>query len=154
MKTNYKAKPEEMKLHTKKDKKARKCQKERKNGENQQSIVATMTPIVQRWGTWRPRQIAETNLIYLKNICSIVATMDLLWPQWRAEGSLENYKLSSRLSQLFIQKFRTLFSTLKVFKRRAVELSTERPFPLSLHKGKGNFLSKASTSIVCIILFL
>jgi hypothetical protein len=30
MKTNYKAKPEEMKLHTKKDKKARKCQKEKK----------------------------------------------------------------------------------------------------------------------------
>jgi hypothetical protein len=50
-----------MKLFDEEDKNTRKCQKESKNGEIQQSIVATMTLIVPRWDYLVPKE-AEPNL--------------------------------------------------------------------------------------------
>jgi hypothetical protein len=85
-------KAKEIKLLEEEEKNTRKCPKESKIEDFQQSIVATITPIVQRWDYLAPKECEANLMIFWSKFDPIVATMDLSWPLWRAESLLENWK--------------------------------------------------------------
>ncbi|KAK2382299.1 hypothetical protein QL285_069844 [Trifolium repens] len=93
------------------------------------------------------RRKSETNLLHRGTMRSIVAMME-------ARPIMKNYKLSSPPSQLFIQKFSKLeYSLVFNEEEQGRQVSSLRE-ELSPFNGRGNFLSKASTPLVCIVLFL